>query len=139
MIVLEEQQDRPATTRSEIRDRVMSTHVSDAANICGFIGALLVDSESGLVLVAKGDSTIDLPVVTAFGIQIVEVMLQHLGARGLNERVEEVLVTLGQQIHLIRPIAMAPGVLFHVCLDKKATRLGMARVQVKRIEEGLVV
>lgn len=113
--------------------------MSDAANIRGFNGALLVDSESGLVLVAKGDDTANLTAVAAFGVQIVKVMLQHLEARSLNERVEEVLITLGQQIHVIRPIAMAPSVLFHVCLDKRATRLGMARMQVRRIEEGVVV
>jgi hypothetical protein len=113
--------------------------MSDAANIHGFIGALLVDSESGLVLVAKGDGTINLPAVAAFSVEIVGVMRQHLEASGLNERIEEVLITLSQQIHLIRPVALAPGVLLHVCLDRRAARLGMARVQVKRIEEGLVV
>ncbi|MBF6697456.1 roadblock/LC7 domain-containing protein, partial [Acinetobacter baumannii] len=93
---------------------------------------------SGLVLVAKSNGTINLPAVAAFGIRIVGAMLQHLKALGLNERVEEVLVTLGQQIHLIRPLARAPGVLFYVCLSKSATRLGMARAQVRRIEEGLM-
>ena len=90
------------------------------------------------MLVAKGDGKIDLTAVAAFGIQVVGAMLQNLRTLACNERVEEILITLGPQIHLIRLVEKAPGVLFHVCLDRQAARLGMARVQVRRLGETLV-
>ena len=115
----------------------MSTSFSDVTSIRGFTGACLVDSESGLVLVSRG-GTIDLEAMAAFSIQVVAVMLRNFKPLGLNDRIEEILITMGKKIHLIRSVEKAPGVLFCVCLDKNVARLGMARRQVRRIEERLV-
>jgi len=115
----------------------MSTSFSDVTSIRGFIGACLVDSESGLVLVVQGGA-IDLEALAAFSTQVVGVMLRNFKTLGLNDRIEEILITTGKMIHLIRSVEKAPGVLFCVCLDKNAARLGMARRQVRRIEESLV-
>ena len=116
----------------------MSAIFSEAAGIRGFIGALLVDVESGLVLVATGGSTISVEAVATFGIQVVEAMLQNLRALGVDERIAEILITMGQQVHIIHPVEKAPGVLFYVCLNRQAARVGMARVQVRRLGETLV-
>jgi hypothetical protein len=41
---------------------------------------------------------------------------------------------MGKQLHFIRPLEKAPGVFLYVALDKKAANLGMARMQVRKIE-----
>ncbi|MEM9795857.1 MAG: roadblock/LC7 domain-containing protein, partial [Pseudomonadota bacterium] len=58
---------------------------------------------------------------------------------GLNDKIDDILITLGKQFHLIRPLEKNPTVFLYVALDKKAANLGMARVQVKKVEQTLEV
>ena len=118
----------------------MRTNISDATQINGFIGACLVDSDSGLMLAAEGGGgRLDLEAASALNTQVVKAKLQAIEALGLNDGIEDILITLGKQLHLIRPLEANPNVFLYVALDKKAANLGMARMQVKKIESGLVM
>ena len=55
-------------------------------------------------------------------------------ALGLSDSIEDILITLGSQFHLIRPLAGNPEVFLYVALDKRTANLGMARIQVKNVE-----
>jgi hypothetical protein len=58
---------------------------------------------------------------------------------GLNDHIDDILITMGKQIHLIRPLEAAPSTFLYVALDKKGANLGMARMQVKKIESTLTM
>jgi predicted regulator of Ras-like GTPase activity (Roadblock/LC7/MglB family) len=115
----------------------MRTDISDASQIAGFIGACLVDSESGLMLASEGGGKLDLEAAAALNTQVVKAKLQAIETLGLNDGIEDILITMGKQIHFIRPLEKAPGVFLYVALDKKTANLGMARMQVRKIESGL--
>ncbi|WP_037280108.1 hypothetical protein [Rubellimicrobium mesophilum] len=106
-------------------------------DIAGFLGACLVDSESGLTLMAKAGGPVDLEAAATFSTQIAAAKLRVMSAMGLNEKIENVLITQADRIHFIRPLEKAPGVILYVCLERKAARLGMALMQVERIERDL--
>ena len=115
----------------------MSTDISATADIAGFIGACLVDSESGLMLASEGGGKMDMEAAAALNTQVVKAKLQSIESLGLNDNIEDILITMGKQLHMIRPLEKAPGVFLYVALDKKQANLGMARMQVKKIESGL--
>ncbi len=106
-------------------------------DIAGFVGACLVDSESGLMLMAKGGGPVDLGAAAAFSTQIVGAELRVISALEFHERVENILITQADRIHLMRPLEKAPGVILYVCLERKAARLGMALMQLEQIERDL--
>lgn len=112
----------------------MSTDITATADIAGFIGSCLVDSESGLMLASEGGGSIDMEAAAALNTQVVKAKLQAMQALGLDDRLEDILITMGKQLHMIRPLEKAPGVFLYVALDKKAANLGMARMQVRKIE-----
>ena len=62
---------------------------------------------------------------------------QAINVLGLNDSIEDILITLGKQFHLIRPLEKTPTVFLYVALDRKVANLGLARVQVKKIEQTL--
>lgn len=115
----------------------MSTNISATAEIAGFIGSCLVDSESGLMLASEGGGSIDMEAAAALNTQVVKAKLQAMQVLGLEDRIEDILITMGKQLHMIRPLEKAPGVFLYVALDKRSANLGMARMQVKKIESTL--
>ena len=115
----------------------MSTNIAATSEIAGFIGACLVDSDSGLMLASEGGGKIDLEAAAALNTQVVKAKLQTIETLGLNDVIEDILITMGKQLHFIRPLEKAPGVFLYVALDKKTANLGMARMQVRKIESGL--
>jgi predicted regulator of Ras-like GTPase activity (Roadblock/LC7/MglB family) len=115
----------------------VSTDISATHDIAGFIGACLVDSDSGLMLASEGGGKIDMEAAAALNTQVIKAKMQAIDVLGLNDEIEDILVTMGKQLHMIRPLEKAPSVFLYVALDKKAANLGMARMQVKKIESGL--
>jgi predicted regulator of Ras-like GTPase activity (Roadblock/LC7/MglB family) len=101
------------------------------------VGACLVDSDSGLMLAAEGGESIDLEAAAALNTQVVRAEHQVIEALGLDDHVEDILITMTRQLHFIRPLEASPSMFLYVCLDKKGANLGMARMQVNKIEGGL--
>ena len=116
----------------------MSTDISSLNNIAGFIGACLVDSESGLMLASEGGSArFDLEAAGAANTEVVRAKNAAMKALNLKDAIEDILITLGTQYHLIRPLASNPAIFMYVALEKKSANLGMARLAVKTVESSV--
>ena len=132
----------PSDSQTESKDidmtnmsKVSSTDISALSSIGGFIGGCLVDSETGLMMAAEGGANFDLEAAAAGNTEVVKAKNAAKAALGLDDYIEDILITLGTQFHLIRPLANNPEVFLYVALDKKTANLGMARIQVKNVEK----
>ncbi|MCY4335164.1 MAG: dynamin family protein [Litoreibacter sp.] len=114
-----------------------STDISNLSDITGFIGACLVDTETGLMMASEGGKNFDLETAGAANVEVVKAKMNAMKMLELDENIDDILITLGSQFHLIRPLADTPSVFLYTALDKKAANLGMARVQVKKVESSL--
>lgn len=117
----------------------MAIDISALSEIGGFIGACLVDSETGLMMASEGGGKLDLEAAGAANTEVVKAKLAAIEMLGLNDQIDDILITLGKQFHLIRPLEKSPTVFIYVALDKKTANLGMARVQVKKVEQSISV
>jgi predicted regulator of Ras-like GTPase activity (Roadblock/LC7/MglB family) len=115
----------------------MAIDIKGLSEIAGFIGACLVDSETGLMMASEGSGSFDLEGAAAANTEVVKAKLNAMKLLGLKDHIEDILITLGKQYHLIRPMEKSPSVFIYVALDRKAANLGMARVQVKNVEQAL--
>ncbi len=126
------------TPTQKVKD-MANTDISGLADIGGFIGACLVDSETGLMMASEGGGKFDLETAAAGNTEVVKAKLAAAEMLGLDDKIEDILITLGKQFHLIRPLEANPLIFLYVALDKKGANLGMARVQVKNVEKTLSI
>ncbi|MBB4987432.1 MULTISPECIES: hypothetical protein [Streptomyces] len=118
------------------------TSLKEAAAIEGTIGAALVDYTSGMALgTIGGGNELDLTVAAACNTDVVRAKVRAMELLGLKDEIEDILITLGGQYHLIRLIKArgANGLFLYLALDKSRANLAMARHQLKKIEADLEV
>ncbi|MFI9364123.1 hypothetical protein ACIG5E_24190 [Kitasatospora sp. NPDC053057] len=108
----------------------------------GAIGAALVDYNSGMALATlDGPGGLDLNVAAAGNTDVVRAKMRTMDMLGLQDGIEDILITLTSQYHLIRPLAgrTGKGLFLYLALDKGRANLAMARHQLTKIEADLEV
>ncbi|MCX4744305.1 hypothetical protein OG455_02040 [Kitasatospora sp. NBC_01287] len=111
-------------------------------NIEGAIGAALVDYGSGMALgTLDGGGGLDLTVAAAGNTDVVRAKFRTMEMLGLNDGIEDILITLSSQYHMIRPLTgrTGKGLFLYLALDKRRANLAMARHQLAKIEADLEV
>ncbi|MBL8263448.1 MAG: hypothetical protein JNM58_13575 [Xanthomonadaceae bacterium] len=112
--------------------------MADVLAVDGAIAVAIVDSNSGMMLGSAG-AGVDLDVASAGNTEVVRAKMKTMKALKLNDEIEDILISLGRQYHIIRPVASKPGLFFYVVLDRSKANLAMARRKVLDAENGLVI
>ncbi|MEV5009900.1 hypothetical protein AB0K74_17995 [Streptomyces sp. NPDC056159] len=108
----------------------------------GALGAAVVDYTSGMALgTLGGGKDLDLTIAAAGNTDVIRAKVRTMEQLGLNSQIQDMLITLGDQYHLIRLVAgrNGNGLFLYLVLDKSRSNLAMARHQLKRVEEQLEV
>ncbi|MBJ7001573.1 hypothetical protein ACFYMX_20550 [Streptomyces griseofuscus] len=111
-------------------------------SIEGATGVALVDYTSGMALgTMGGGKTFDLNVAAAGNTDVIRAKMRTMEMLGLKSEIEDILITLSDQYHLIRLLQGrgGNGLFLYLVLDATRANLAMARHQLKRIEESLEV
>jgi hypothetical protein len=97
-----------------------------AAEMPGFMAASLVDLESGMTLGLKSvRPDFDLAAASAYNSEMVKQKLKIMKALNLRTALEDMLITLGEQIHMIKMIS--PTTFIYLCVDRSLSNLAIVR------------
>ena len=107
--------------------------LEDLITVDGAMCAALVDSASGMLL-GKAGSGLDLEIAAAGNTEVVRAKNKTLKALGLNDTIDDILITLSSQYHVIRPLTKTPEVFIYLVLDSKKSNLALARIKVKEVD-----
>ena len=115
--------------------------LKEAMEIDGAVAVALVDYESGMSLGALGSGSLDLDVAAAGNTEVIRAKLRTMHALNLNDEIEDILITLGKQYHLIRLLQSASGrgLFLYLVLDKSKSNLAMARRRLGILEAALTL
>ncbi|GAE50781.1 hypothetical protein [Xanthomonas arboricola] len=106
-------------------------------SIAGFVGAALVDSDSGMALGMTGGTDLNLELAAAGNTEVVRAKRRIAEQLGLNDTIEDMLITLARQYHLLRPLESNGTLFLYVVLDRAKANLAMARHELKAFEKTL--
>jgi hypothetical protein len=112
--------------------------LQDLMSCDGAVCAALVDSSSGMILGQNGTG-VDMEVAAAGNTEVVRAKMKTMRGLGLNDVIEDILITLGKQYHIIRPMARKEGLFLYIVLDKSKSNLALARRKVADVERELTV
>jgi hypothetical protein len=102
-----------------------------ANEIPGFIGASLVDLESGMTLGTKSvRADFDLAAASAYNSEMVKQKQKIMRALSLKTTLEDMLITLGDQIHLIKMVS--PTTFIYLAADRASANIAIIRVAVNK-------
>ena len=127
-------QDTKAEIKMNIKDSLAKLNQID-----GFVGAALVDSESGMLLGQEGGGSMNLEIAAAGNTEVVRSKRKTMNNLGIKDQLEDMLITLSKQYHLIRPLRSRSSLFFYVVLDRSRANLAMARINLGDVEKDLQV
>ncbi len=117
--------------------------LKEAMTIDGAVGACLVDWDSGMSLGSFGGGKyLDLDVAAAGNTEVVRAKMRTMESLRLDDTIEDILITLNKQYHLIRLLKNSrneQGLFLYLVLDRSKSNLALARHNLRRIESDLTV
>ena len=111
--------------------------LSALMSIDGALCAAVVDSGSGMLLGSIG-SGVDLELAAAGNTEVVRAKTKTMRALGLAGRIDDILITLDQQYHIITLVKGKDGLFLYTVLDKAKANLALARYKANEIQAGLI-
>jgi hypothetical protein len=102
-----------------------------ASEIPGFIAASLVDLDSGMTLGMKSmRPDFDLAAASAYNSEMVKQKQKIMRALSLKTNLEDMLMTLGDQIHLIKMVS--PATFIYLAADRASANIAIVRITVNK-------
>ncbi len=105
------------------------------SEVHGLIAVSIVELKTGMTFGSfSAVKSFDPELASAYNVEVVKAKLNAVEALGLSDQIEDILITLTNQIHLIK---VAPNQKFFIYLaaDSSKANLGMARVILRKYSE----
>ena len=125
--------------RSFLMSQQLEQITEDLSQISGFVAAAVVNAESGMSLATRStDSSFAIEIAAAANTEVVRAKNDARRALGLEDsKIEDILITLSTQYHLIRPSAKNPMLFIYLALDRTRANLALARHTLSTAESKL--
>jgi hypothetical protein len=114
--------------------------LKELSKVDGFVAACIADSGSGMMLAAAGGgSEINIELAAAGNTEVMRAKLKTMDMLGLDDQIEDILITLGKQYHLIRPSSRNRGLFIYLVVTKTKANLAMSRMLLASVEKELAI
>ena len=116
----------------------MNDSLDALMKIDGAISVAVVDSSSGMLLGSRGEG-LDIEIAAAGNTEVVRAKMKTMKNLGIKDQIEDILISLTKQYHIIRPCASKEGLFIYIVLDRSRSNLALARRMVLDVESSFVL
>jgi hypothetical protein len=121
-----------ATQTLDIKDSL-----DELMDIDGAIGAAIVDYENGMTLGTIGGRNLDMELAGSGNTEVVRAKKNIIHDLEIDEEIEDLLISLDSQYHLIRMCDNHENVFIYLAIDRSQGNLGLARRSIDKIDKKL--
>ncbi len=108
------------------------------SNIPGLIAFAITDLDTGIALISHtNDKDFDPELASSFNLEVVKSKMKAVEALNLNEKIIDISINLGGQIHII-DIADNGEYFIYLAVDSSQSNLGMTKSLLKTYKKGLL-
>ncbi|GAA2048189.1 hypothetical protein GCM10009839_62070 [Catenulispora yoronensis] len=114
--------------------------LKEAMSMEGAIGVALVDYSSGMTLgEVSSTKELDLTVAAAGNTEVMRAKMRTMDMLKMNDSIEDILISLGRQYHLIRPLTSrsGSGLFIYLALDRSRANLALSRHQLRSLADNV--
>ena len=115
----------------------MGQVANELRDLPGYIASCVVDADSGMTLESDTGGRLDIETAAAGNTEVVKAKRKTLKMLGLKDEIEDILITLGSQFHVIRPVPGRGAMFVYVAVDRAAGNLAMTRLRVAEVAKRL--
>lgn len=116
----------------------LNESLQDLMTLDGALCAAVVDYNSGMLLGSIGTG-VDLELAAAGNTEVVRAKMKTMKSLGLNDTIEDILITLGKQYHILRPAEKINGIFVYYVLDSGRANLALARRKIADVESKITM
>src|SRR6187431_1747215 len=104
----------------------LSDNLLELIDFDGALCAALVDSDSGMIL-GRAGAGVDMDLASAGASVTLKARRATIRTLGLHDEVDDLLISLTSQLHIIRPLSKKPAIFLYMVVDREKSSLAMAR------------
>lgn len=113
----------------------IKSSMAKAMKLDGALGVALVDYTTGLTLGTAGNPGFDLELAAAGNVEVVRAKKNIRDRLGLKDKIDDILISLTGQYHLIRMVGTTSFI--YMVLDRTKSNLALARKELESIDKNL--
>lgn len=108
------------------------------ANVPGYIAATVTEVATGICYVSDSASAaFDPEIASAYNLEVVKAKQGAIKALGLTSDIQDILITLSSQIHII-DLSSNGEYFIYLAVDSTKANLGMTRALLKKYKKDIV-
>lgn len=110
--------------------------MDELSTLDGFVVAALVDSQEGVALMVQGGN-FNFKLAAYGQSQVLQAKRSVAKNLQLNDKIEEILISMQHQYHLIRPLETNEDLFLYLVLERTEANLALARLELRLFEQSL--
>lgn len=127
-----------AVEEETTRAPTLSDSLLELIDFDGAMIAALVDSDSGMILGRAGNG-VEMDLAAAGASVMLKARRATIKTLGLGDEIDDLLVTLTTQLHIIRPLSSKPAIFLYMVVDRAKSSLAMARFKATEADAKIVL
>ena len=116
----------------------LTTFMDDLkTNVSGFIAVSVTEIKTGMSYCSLSvDPTFDPELASAYNLEVIKAKFAAIKALGLSQKIDDVLITLTSQIHII-DVSENGEYFVYLAVDSSRANLGMSRALLKKYSKDI--
>ena len=122
---------------SLIEEEDINKSLEELSMLKGTMAVSLIDWENSIILGTKTKTDFNIERASKGNSKVIRAYMKMLSKLNISSPVDDILITLSNQIHIMHIISAYPQLCIYIALDSNKSNLALSRTKAKEVGEAL--